>query len=125
MKAERQRNRIFSVITCAIALSSLAIFVLAGCRVNRPGSEHAATQTLYTVAGSDPRTFNPILITDASSGQLTGDLFESLIQTNPVTTLPVPRLAEKWDITPDNKTITFHLHHDVKWFDGQPVTARD
>ncbi len=44
---------------------------------------------------------------------------------NPVTTLPEPRLAEKWDLAPDNKTITFHLHHDVKWFDGQPVTARD
>ncbi len=123
MKADSRRNRVLSVITCAIALSSLAIF--AGCRVNRPANDHAATQTLYTVAGSDPRTFNPILITDASSGQLTGDLFEALIQTNPVTTLPEPRLAEKWDIAPDNKTITFHLHHDVKWFDGQPVTARD
>ena len=125
MKAESRRHRILSVITRTIALSSLAIFGLVGCRVNRPANDHAATQTLYTVAGSDPRTFNPILITDASSGQLTGDLFEALIQTNPVTTLPEPRLAEKWEIAPDNKTITFHLHHDVKWFDGQPVTARD
>jgi peptide/nickel transport system substrate-binding protein len=123
MQAEHWRDRIFQAVTCAIALPALAL--LAGCRVNRPANDHAATQTLYTVAGSDPRTFNPILITDASSGQLTGDLFEALIQTNPVTTLPEARLAEKWDIAPDNKTITFHLRHGVKWFDGQPVTARD
>ena len=75
--------------------------------------------------GSDPRTFNPILITDASSGMLTSDLFDSLLRLNPVTTLPEAGLAEKWDIAPDSKSITFHLRHDVKWFDGQPFTAHD
>ncbi|MGC2491487.1 MAG: ABC transporter substrate-binding protein [Candidatus Binatus sp.] len=123
MKADSRRNRILSIITCAIAFSSLAIF--AGCRVNRPGNEHEKDQILYTVVGSDPRTFNPILITDASSGQLTSDLFESLLRLNPVTTLPEAGLAEKWDVAPDSKSITFHLRHDVKWFDGQPMTAHD
>jgi peptide/nickel transport system substrate-binding protein len=123
MQAESRRSRKFAAITCAIATASVAL--VAGCRVNRASNDHATTQTLYYAIGSDPRTFNPILITDASSGQLTGDLFESLLQTNPVTTLPEGRLAEKWEIAPDNKTITFHLHHDVKWFDGQPVTAHD
>ena len=123
MQAESRRNRIFQVLTSAIALSALAI--LAGCRVNRTGIDHEKSQILYTVIGSDPRTFNPILITDASSGTLTGDLFESLIRLNPVTTLPEPGLAEKWDIAPDSKSITFHLRHDVRWFDGRPVTAHD
>jgi peptide/nickel transport system substrate-binding protein len=121
--AESRRKRILSAAICATALLSIAIF--AGCRVNRTGNEHAKVQILYTVIGSDPRTFNPILITDSSSGQLTGDLFESLLQLNPVTTLPEPRLAEKWDIAPDNKAITLHLRRDVKWFDGQPFTAHD
>ncbi|MGA7870484.1 MAG: ABC transporter substrate-binding protein [Candidatus Binatus sp.] len=123
MKAENLRNRILPAVTCAIALSALALFP--GCRVNRPANDHAINQILYTAVASDPRTFNPILITDATSGALTGDLFESLIRLNPVTTLPEPGLAEKWEIAPDGKTITFHLRHDVKWFDGQPVTAHD
>src|SRR5208282_6504221 len=110
MKAE-SRKRILPAITCAIALSSLAIFT--GCRVNRPASDHATSQILYTAVASDPRTFNPILITDATSGTLTGDLFESLIRVNPVTTLPEAGLAEKWDIAPDGKAITFHLRRDV------------
>ena len=122
MQAEVPRQRILSIVTSAIALSAIAIV---GCRVSRSGSEHAKEQILYTVIGSDPRTFNPILITDSSSGQLTGDLFETLLQLNPVTTLPEPRLAEKWDIAPDNKAITLHLRRDVKWFDGQPFTAHD
>jgi peptide/nickel transport system substrate-binding protein len=123
MKAESRHNRILSVITCAIAMTSLAIF--SGCRVSRSGSDHAKSQILYSAVLSDPRTFNPILVTDATSGQLTGDLFETVLQLNPVTTLPEPRLAEKWEIAPDNKTITLHLRHDVKWFDGQPFTAHD
>ena len=123
MKAKSPRNRILRTIASAIALSALAI--LAGCHVSRPDSDHAKNQILYTAVASDPRTFNPILITDATSGELTGDLFESLLRINPVTTLPEAGLAEKWEIAPDNKSITFHLRHDAKWFDGQPVTAHD
>ncbi|MGI5998814.1 MAG: peptide ABC transporter substrate-binding protein, partial [Lutispora sp.] len=36
----------------------------------------------------------------------------------------IPGLAEKWDISEDGKTYTFHLR-DAKWTDGQPVTAED
>src|SRR5260370_13061453 len=121
MQAEVPRQRILSIVTGALALSSIAMF--GGCRVSRPDSDHAKSQILYSAVLSDPRTFNPILITDATSGTLTGDLFETLIRTNPVTTLPEPGLAEKWEIAPDSRSITFHLRHDVKWFDGQPVTA--
>lgn len=123
MKAEGLRKRIFSIVTFAIACSALVVF--SGCRVSRPANDHEKNQILYTSVASDPRTFNPILITDETSSRLTNDLYESLIRVNPITTLPEPGLAEKWDIAPDNKTITFHLRHDVKWFDGQPVTARD
>lgn len=36
-----------------------------------------------------------------------------------------PRLAESWDHSPDYRTWTFHLRHDVRWHDGVPVTAHD
>ncbi len=105
--------------------AAVAAALVAGCRVNRPAADHAKQQILYRATPSDPRTFNPILITDATSSTLTGDLLESLIRVNPITLLPEAGLAEKWEIAPDNKTITFHLRHDVKWFDGQPVTSHD
>src|SRR5690349_602169 len=93
---------------------------LPGCQVRRPANNHARQQILNLAFGSDPQTFNPILITDAVSGELLGDVFESLIRINPVTTLPEPGLAEKWEIAPDQKSITFHLRRDVRWFDGHP-----
>ena len=36
-----------------------------------------------------------------------------------------PKLAEKWELSPDGKTWTFQLFQGLKWSDGQPVTARD
>nr|WP_241254491.1 peptide ABC transporter substrate-binding protein [Brevibacillus sp. SYP-B805] len=36
-----------------------------------------------------------------------------------------PAMAEKWDISPDGKTYTFHLRDGIKWSNGDPVTAAD
>jgi peptide/nickel transport system substrate-binding protein len=38
---------------------------------------------------------------------------------------PRPWLAEKWDISPDATTITFHLRKDVTWSDGKKLVADD
>jgi peptide/nickel transport system substrate-binding protein len=37
----------------------------------------------------------------------------------------VPRLADKWDVSNDGLTYTFHLHPGVKFTSGNPVTAED
>jgi peptide/nickel transport system substrate-binding protein len=109
----------------AIVLVAAVVVMSPGCRVNRPSNDHAVTQTMYVSTISDPRTFNPILVTDSASGQAVGDLFEGLVRINPVTTLPEPGLAESWEFSDGDKTITFHLRRDVKWSDGVPFTSRD
>jgi peptide/nickel transport system substrate-binding protein len=38
---------------------------------------------------------------------------------------PKPWLAKSWDTSADGKTWTFHLQPNVKWTDGQPLTADD
>jgi peptide/nickel transport system substrate-binding protein len=113
-------------LRAAITLLFLITIIAAGgCRVNREAGDHAAAQILYDSTTSDPRTFNPILVTDSASGAAVGDLFEGLVKIDPKTTLPEPDLAQSWNITDGGKTITFHLRHDVKWSDGQPFTSRD
>jgi peptide/nickel transport system substrate-binding protein len=105
--------------------TALVMMVVAGCKVNRPNADHAAAQILYDSTNSDPRTFNPVLVTDVASGAAIGDLFEGLVKIDPRTTLPEPDLAQSWNITDGGKKITFHLRHNVKWSDGVPFTARD
>src|SRR5229473_3088818 len=112
------------------ALIVIASIVLAaagasGCRVSRPANDHAVTQTLYDSMITDPGTFNPILVTDSASGQAVSDLFDGLVRINPITTLPEPGLAQSWELSDGDKTITFHLRRDVKWSDGEPFTSGD
>jgi oligopeptide transport system substrate-binding protein len=38
---------------------------------------------------------------------------------------PIPGAAESWDISPDQKTYTFHLRKNGRWSNGDPVTAQD
>ena len=75
---------------------------------------------------SDADTLNP-LITQTTNGQMIAvpNISESLLQTNNYTLKIEPMLAESWEISPDQLTYTFHLHHGVKWHDGQPFTADD
>ncbi|MHB8618487.1 MAG: ABC transporter substrate-binding protein [Chloroflexota bacterium] len=37
----------------------------------------------------------------------------------------LPQLAKSWDVSPDGKTITFHLVQNATWQDGSPFTAQD
>jgi peptide/nickel transport system substrate-binding protein len=104
---------------------AVAMLLVCGCRVQHASDNHAKQQIFYQASLGDPRTFNPILSTDASSNDAFGDLFDSIVRTNELTTLPEPGLAESWEIAPDQKSITFHLRHGVKWMDGAPFTAHD
>jgi peptide/nickel transport system substrate-binding protein len=36
-----------------------------------------------------------------------------------------PSLAERWEVSPDGRLITFHIRHGVRWHDGQPFTGQD
>ncbi|BCP54014.1 ABC transporter substrate-binding protein [Kaistia sp. 32K] len=36
-----------------------------------------------------------------------------------------PQLAESWEISPDNSSVTFNLRRDAVFHDGTPVTAHD
>jgi peptide/nickel transport system substrate-binding protein len=116
---------IFRRALVTLLCSALAAAVAAGCRVQQPPSQHEHEQILYQSTISDPRTFNPILVTDSASGEVVGDLFEGLVRINPITNLPEPGLADSWALDDGGKVIVFHLRHGVKWFDGHPFTARD
>lgn len=51
-------------------------------------------------------------------------LFEGLVTYNPETLEPVPGVAERWEISDDGLTYTFHLRDDAMWSDGTPITAQ-
>jgi oligopeptide transport system substrate-binding protein len=56
---------------------------------------------------------------------IVGSLFEGLVVADMATLEPRPGVAERWEVSADGLTYTFHLRANVTWSDGTPVTARD
>ncbi len=57
-------------------------------------------------------------------GQWNEFLFETLVAKDENGDL-IPAAADRWEISPDGKTWTFHLRKTGRWSDGRPVTAHD
>ena len=72
-----------------------------------------------------PQTINPLLsFGNELDRDLTGLIFQGLVDLNERGE-PVPGLAERWEISPDQKDYTFTLRPGVRWHDGAPFTAAD
>ncbi len=72
-----------------------------------------------------PRAINPLLSFSGDLDRdLTGLIFQGLVALNERGE-PIPALAESWEISPDQKDITFNLRRDVRWHDGAPFSAAD
>ena len=50
---------------------------------------------------------------------------EGLYTYDPKTIQPIPAIAYKHDLSPDQKVWTFHLRPEARWSNGDPVTAHD
>ncbi len=81
--------------------------------------------TLTDSSLGDPKTFNLWVSAEASSSDAVGQLYDALLARNPYTQEWEGHLAELPKISADNLTWTFTLKPDLKWSDGQPITADD
>lgn len=76
-------------------------------------------------AFSDARVLNPVLSSDASSAEVWGRVYEGLIAVDRNSAQPQPRLAERFDVSEDYKTLTFALRPGLVWSDGTPFSGED
>lgn len=78
----------------------------------------------FTRLFSDPPTLDPALTSDTSSAFVVIEVFSGLVTIDPDLNI-VPDIAERWEVSNDERTFTFHLRQDVRFHDGKPVTAHD
>lgn len=128
------------------AAGLLTAMTLTACGGSRSGSEKATLDTgakptvaaackgtpvsggdLVYARQAETQSINPL---DARNGN--GDIFaDNLIYNGLVRSDPnggteiKPALAERWDVSKDGMTYTFHLRPGVKFSNGQPLTAED
>jgi len=84
----------------------------------------AAETTLVIAMQADPTGLDPEAVLNNSSGFVMSTIYDGLVKYKPGTVDIEPGLAEKWDISKDGLTYTFHLRKGVKFHDGTPFNAK-
>ncbi|MCF6466558.1 peptide-binding protein [Clostridium sp. Cult2] len=128
------------IISLVLLLAMIAcVFTGCGNKQETPASEvnkseETQTETKKETTVKDkivygaviaPRgTFNPLLAYMGSDGVIDSVTYASLLRTAGDGSLQ-PYLAESYEVSEDQKVITFKLKENAKWQDGEPVTAED
>lgn len=82
--------------------------------------------TYRDVSTSDAVSFHPYLTSDSASTAYQGLVWTSgLLRLDENTLDYIPNMAESYTISEDGLAFTFKLRQDMKWSDGQPITAHD
>ncbi|MFO1519496.1 MAG: ABC transporter substrate-binding protein [bacterium] len=71
-----------------------------------------------------PTEINPITTDSSISANLLDLIFDTLVKVSSDGKIE-PQLAEKWEVSPDQKQWTFYLRKDVLFHDGTPLKAED
>jgi peptide/nickel transport system substrate-binding protein len=119
--------RIPSLLFIAVVL----LLLLACCKRQEtplPAEGEAAApaygDTFIEASIGEPSNLLPVLASDSASADISGLVYDGLVRYDKNLRIE-GELAESWEISDDNLTITFHLREGVKWHDGAPFTSAD
>jgi len=116
--ATAPRGALTALLTLGIAVIAVG-WVAAG----QPAGTEATTYR-EAVLGP-PIRINPLVTpTNQAEADLAALIFGGLMRLR-ADGSPEPHLAERWELTPDLLTYTFHLRPDVTWHDGAAFDADD
>ncbi|MGQ0569673.1 MAG: ABC transporter substrate-binding protein [Armatimonadota bacterium] len=79
-------------------------------------------KTLTYVLAQEPISMDPAVITESQSGLPVRHVYDRLIEMTPDGRNVVPGLAEKWEVSRDGLTYTFHIRQGVKFHSGATLT---
>jgi oligopeptide transport system substrate-binding protein len=80
---------------------------------------------VLNLAGVDPITLDPATVSELNSNLYVSQIFSGLLRLND-DMQPVPDMAESMpSVSSDGRTYTFKLMSDLKFQDGNPVSASD
>lgn len=104
-----------------VLFSIFCAFIFLGCGVRVERDPNVLVRHI----SADPSSLNPIVSTDAYASEVLEYVYESLLERDYKTLELKPKIAERWEISPNHLSYTFYLRDDVKWHDGKPLTVDD
>src|SRR5919197_6589217 len=82
-------------------------------------------QVMRYVTGSEPESLDPQQGTGQPEARIYMALYDGLVEYGPKDSLPIPAIAESWDVNSDSSELVFHLRKNAHFSNGRPITAKD
>jgi len=109
-----------------IGAAILFLLSLLGCTPReRPVDAATRSGTLLLGNAAEPADLDPHLASTLTEQVIINSLFEGLTVLDEASMRPLPAAAESWEVSPDGLTWTFRLRPDLRWSNGDALTAAD
>ena len=126
----QEKPQIRRALKCLIGLS--LAFMLMSCSQQKNETTSNYNQnyasesggTLVDAMSGEPSGLIAMIAGESSASTIASNIFNSLLKYDKNLEL-TGELAQSWDVSPDQKTITFHLKPNLKWADGKPLNSDD
>lgn len=117
--------RAISLVTTLLC-TLCALLLTTSCSKRETMVESAnRTQTFLFGNYAEPSDLDPHTSNSTVTSYILMALYEGLVRLENDGTTIRPGVAERWEISPDGLTYTFHLREGATWSNGEPVTAGD
>jgi oligopeptide transport system substrate-binding protein len=115
---ERRRWQLWTIAAGAIAMIITGAALAGSAATNQQG------KNLRVIIPGEPPSLDAGLATDTTSSNIIQNLNEPLVKFGPPPLLKaIPAAAQSWTVK--GSVVTIRLRNDLRWTNGQQVTARD
>jgi peptide/nickel transport system substrate-binding protein len=117
------KNRFLFACVLALALISCSKKSIDSTDYSKPYPSQEGGTLIDAMIG-EPSGLISMIAGESASSAITANIFNKLLKYNKNLDLE-GELAESWQVSSDQKTITFKLKPNLKWSDGIPLTSAD
>jgi oligopeptide transport system substrate-binding protein len=118
-------NRNSRFLGAGLAGAVLVAGLCAGCGRDRPVDAGTRAGILYVANQAEPPDLDPNDNIDSSTEYILNTLFEGLLGLANDGHTVLPGVAERWEVSSDGLTYTFHLRPGARWSNGAALTSED
>ena len=112
------------ILTLFLSLTLLLSLAACGGNADTTDARRDANEIVVGIAQDLENELDPYASVTAANREVLFNVFEGLVKPDADGNL-IPAVAERWEISDDQLTYTFHLRPGVKFHDGSEVTAMD
>lgn len=119
------RSRSLVAIAVALVAAALAALIALPAVAQEESESSSEPEVLRIGWAQDPQTLNPFVALDEENYNVWSLNWDLLVNFSPEDLSPSAGIAESWEVSEDQRTVTFKLDPERTWSDGEPITSED